>query len=152
MKTVIKNTKGVTLTEVMVSVGLIVVVILALLGAMKQGAISSKVADMVYTEYYLAQRRIDLLKKFDFAQIDPASEETDVRVAGDGTADDNGEYSITTAIDSNYTGSAHLKKIKVSVDRVKINADGATVIDADSGRAVLVGLPVVMETVLTDLT
>lgn len=129
----LRDTKGLTLVEVVVTIALIAIVIVSVVATVVQSATFSNRIDKVYTASYLAQRRIDLLKRFDFDEV-PNAEETDIRIGADGTVDPDGDYIRTTGV---YTDSnPYLLKIKVSVDLV---------IDGSPS-----GSPVVMETYFVD--
>ena len=134
IKNCLRNDKGTTLIEVLVSVLLIVVVTVSFLVLLTQSATFSKHIDQVYAAAHLSQRRIEVLKRFDFDQLYPNAEETNVRIALDGTIDSNGDYIRTTGV---YTQTnPYLLRVKVSVDRM---VDGSA-----SGH------PVIMETLLAD--
>ncbi|MEA3489212.1 MAG: type II secretion system protein [Candidatus Omnitrophota bacterium] len=133
MVRVLTDIRGMTLVEVLVTAVLISIVTVSLIATVVQSSSSSRHIDMVYTSSFLAQRRIDLMKRFDFDEV-PAAEETDVRIGADGTIDTEGDYFRTTGV---YTSSnPYLLRVKVSVDR-----------DVDGSPS---GYPVVMETYFVD--
>jgi type II secretory pathway pseudopilin PulG len=134
MLRILRNTRGTTLVEVLVATLLIVVVTVAFLVLLTQSSTFSKHIDQVYAASHLAQRRIEILKRFEFDQLYPYAEESDIRINVDGTVDPNGDYIRTTGV---YTQTnPYLLRVKVSVDRV---VDGSPA-----------GHPVIMETMLSD--
>ncbi|MDD4956693.1 MAG: prepilin-type N-terminal cleavage/methylation domain-containing protein [Candidatus Omnitrophica bacterium] len=126
--------RGMTLAEVVVSMAIVTLLTVAFIGAMSQSISYSEKSDSVYIASIIAQRRLDVLKKFDFSDLPSAAPETAVSqdFDGNGTVD----YYRTTEITENYNGYADLIKIKVSVDRV------------DEGEAS--GNPVIMETLIAE--
>ena len=143
--TFLKNSKGMTIVEIIISVILIAIVVVALFAALTQSAVFSKRIDLIYSASYIAQSRIDALKKLDFDQVD-LSEETDVRVDEMGNIDANGKYMRSTEITTDFDGNSYLKKVKISVRRMKVNIDG-TVDDPITFE----GQPIIMETLLADM-
>ena len=135
MQFFIKNSKGLTLVEVIVSMVMVGIIALAIVAAVSQGAIFSRRIDLIYDSSYLASRRIELLKEFDFDQLYPGAAETNTRIGLDGTVDSSGDYVRTTSVYT--TDSNHMIRVKVSVDKY---VDGSPS-----------GTPVVMETLMTDL-
>ena len=129
------DSKGFTLVEVVVSIALVAIVMLSLVAAVVQFGILSRRTDQIYVSSYLAQRRIELLKKFDFDDLFPGADETDIRIDADGTMNVNGEYVRTTGVYT--TSSPYLLHVKVNVDKY---VDGQP-----SGR------PVEMETLFSDI-
>jgi type II secretory pathway pseudopilin PulG len=129
--------RGLTLVEVVISVLLIAISIVSVLAAVTQSSVFSKRIDAVYTASYLAQRRIDILKEFEFDQLDPGAIETNVEIDVDDDGDS--DYRRTTEITPNYSGNPKLTKIKVTVEKVQLNLDGT-----ESGM----GDPIIMETLL----
>jgi len=136
MKRSFKGQDGLTLVEVIVSVVLIMVVVVSVLSAVVQSSVFSKRIDMVYTASYLAQRRIDLLKEFDFDQLYPGAIESNVGIDIDNDGDN--DYRRTTELVQNYEGNSKLIKIKVTVEKVRIGLGGEETGMDD---------PIVMETV-----
>ncbi|MGD2278615.1 MAG: prepilin-type N-terminal cleavage/methylation domain-containing protein [Candidatus Omnitrophota bacterium] len=149
MKKYFHDKKGLTLVEVLVSVILIAVIIVAMVAAVTQGTVYSKRIEHVYTATYIANRRVDLLKRLGFAQVSSA-EETDVRVDADGNMSETGNYVRTTGIDTGYGGNPSLTKVKVTVNRVKVYMDG-TINDPVTGEITFMGQPIVMETLFSDI-
>ena len=129
--------RGLTLVEVVISILLIAISIVSVLAAVTQSSVFSKRIDAVYTASYLAQRRIDVLKEFEFDQLDPSAIETNVEIDVDDDGDS--DYSRTTEITPNYSGNSKLTKVKVTVEKVQLNLDGT-----ESGM----GDPIIMETLL----
>lgn len=133
MTDLFKDPKGMTYVEIMVAIVLVTVVVVPVVALVTNSATLGRRVDMVYTASSLAQRRIDLVKRFDFDEIDK-TEETDVRVGADGMSSEAGEYIRTTSVFT--TENPYLLRVKTSVDRV--------VDDEASGN------PVVMETLFVD--
>lgn len=130
------NSKGLTLTEVLVAIVIVAMISVAVLAAITQSAVLTEHADDIYTASLLAQRRIDVLKKFPFSDLANIAAETDVAI----DEDDDGktDFVRSTTITENYGGFSDLLMIKVSVDRL---VDGEAI-----------GKPLVMEMVFADLT
>ncbi len=143
----IKDKTGMTLIEVIVAVALVALVVVSLFASVTQTSVFSKRIDRVYTASNLAQRRMDMLKRFDFDLI-PFTEETDARIDTDGNLSSTGTYVRTTEITENYNGNPFLIKVKVSVKKAKVNMDGS--IYGETGQITFVGQPVVMETLFSD--
>lgn len=144
-----KNCKGITLVEVLVSISLVAVVVVALAAAVTQSSVFSKSIDIVYTASYLAQRRVDTLKRLDFDQISLA-EETGIRVDETGEISSNGKYIRSTEVTTSVGGNPYLTKVKVTVRRVKVNIDG-TIINPSTGKMAFLGQPIIMETLFADV-
>ena len=130
-----KNLQGLTLVEVVISILLVAISIVSVLAAVTQSSVFSKRIDAVYTASYLAQRRIDILKEFDFDQLYPAAVESNIEIDIDDDGD--ADYRRTTEVVQNYAGNSKLIKIKVTVEKVQTNLDGT-----ESGM----GDPIIMET------
>jgi len=138
------NSKGMTLVEVVVAAGLIVLVVSALVATTLQSSVFSKQIDMVYVASNLAQRKIDMLKRFDFDHL-PSAAETNISIDVHGNVDPDGLYRRTTEVFENHAGVSYLTRVKVSVGRVQVNADG-TVDDPPT----YVGTPIIFETLFSD--
>ena len=143
-----RDHKGITLVEVLVSIALIALVIVAMGAALTQSSVFSKNIDTIYTASYLAQRRIDMLKRLDFDQL-PGGAEDSIRIDADGNASASGHYLRTTEITPDFDGNSHLIQIKVIVKRVKVNIDGS-IVDS-GGKMTFLGRPVIMETLFADI-
>ncbi|MBF0253465.1 MAG: hypothetical protein HQL29_06600 [Candidatus Omnitrophica bacterium] len=145
----LKDNKGLSLVEVVVSIGLAMVVIISIVAGVTQGAVFSKRIDMVYTATSIAQNRIDLLKKFDFEDVS-AGYESLIKVDEIGSNDTNGKYLRSTEIVDDYLGNTHLKKVKVIVNVVQYKADG-TFTDSENGQKVYLTNPIIVETIFSDM-
>lgn len=143
------NNKGITFVEVVVSIALVLIVVVALIATVTQSSVFSRRIDLVYTASYLAQRRVDMLKRLDFDQL-PAAGETDIRIGADGNIDPAGEYVRTTEITPVYASNPYLTKVKVSVNRVKMSLDGS-IVYPDTGQITFHGNPIIMETLFSDV-
>jgi type II secretory pathway pseudopilin PulG len=144
MRNILKNNRGVTLVEVILSIFLVGVIVASLVAAAAQSSVFSRRIDMTYTASYLAQRRIDMLKRLDFDQV-PSAEEENIRIDADGNTDPNGNYLRTTEVEEDYDGNSYLMKVKVSVVKAKVNLDGSI------SRSQTLGQPVVMETLFSSV-
>jgi type II secretory pathway pseudopilin PulG len=143
----IKDKTGMTLVEVIVAVALVALVVVSLFASVTQTSVFSKRIDRVYTASNLAQRRMDMLKRFDFDLI-PFAEETDARIDADGNLSSTGTYVRTTEVTENYNGNPFLLKVKVTVKKAKVNIDGS--IYGDTGQITFIGQPVITETLFSD--
>ncbi|MFH1394947.1 MAG: hypothetical protein ABIH09_02185 [Candidatus Omnitrophota bacterium] len=150
MKLFFCGKKGITLIEVVIAATLVFIAVISIGALVTQSSVFSRRIDTIYTASYLAQRRIDLLKRLDFSQISSAVE-SEVRISNDGNIDPNGDYTRTTEITTDFEGDSHLIQVKVTVKRLQINMDGSY-LDPDTGEAVFAGQPVVMETLFSDVT
>ncbi|RKY42975.1 MAG: hypothetical protein DRP85_01215 [Candidatus Makaraimicrobium thalassicum] len=144
-----KTSRGITLVEVVMAVALTAIVVVSLGASMTQSSVFSMRIERVYTASYLAQRRIDMLKRLRFDELSGAAE-TDIRIGADGNIDSNGDYTRTTEITTNFDGNPYLTKIKVTVNKVRINIDG-TIRDPGTGEITYMGQPIVMETLFADI-
>lgn len=144
----VHDKRGMTLIEVIVAAALVALVVVSLFASVTQTSIFSKRIDRVYTASYLAQRRIDMLKRLDFELVQFA-EETDVRVDADGNVSLTGTYVRTTEVGTNYNGNPFLLKVKVTVKKANVNTDGS--IYDDLGQLTFIGQPIVMETLFCDI-
>lgn len=149
MKNFLKNSRGITLIEIIVAALLVTVVAVSLLAMASQSSVFSRRIDIAYTASYLAQRRIDVLKRLEFDHL-PESVETTVQVDVDGTVSSEGEYLRTTEVETDFDGNPYLTKVKVSVQKVKLNIDGS-IMDVTSGSSAFMGDAVVMETLFSDI-
>ena len=143
MKIFLKNNRGVTLVEVMVSIILVGIITTALCAIVAQSTVFSRRIDSVYTASLLAQRRLEFIGKLEFDDIASATE-TDIRIDDDGNMSISGDYSRTTEVTEDYNGNAILTKVKVTVKRADVSMSGG-VSNPSSGRTV------VMETLFADV-
>jgi len=150
MRAVFYNQKGMTLVEAIVAAALVLIAAVSMGALATQSAVFSRRIDTVYTASYLAQRRIDILNRLDFSQIS-AAEESDVRINSDGNISADGNYLRTTEITSDFDANAHLRKVKVTIKRFKINMDGS-ILDPETGEMTFLGEAIVMETLFSDVT
>jgi prepilin-type N-terminal cleavage/methylation domain-containing protein len=148
MKNITKNPKGVSLVEVVIATAIVAAVSLAVVGAMSQGSIFSRNIDTMYTATYIAQRRIDVLKRFEFEQL-ALAEESGTIVGADGNIDPDGGYSRTTEVATEYDNNPNLASVKVSVRRLRL-LPGGNMADL-SGDEPFAGNPVVMETLFSSV-
>ncbi|MCK4851947.1 MAG: prepilin-type N-terminal cleavage/methylation domain-containing protein [Candidatus Omnitrophica bacterium] len=143
-----RDQKGITLVEVLVSIGLITLVIVAMGAALTQSSVFSKNIDIAYTATCLAHGRVNTLKRLDFDQLLGGAEDS-IRIDADGNTNPAGHYLRTTEITTDFDGNSHLTQVKVSVKRVKVNIDGS--IADTEGKMTFLGRPVIMETLFADI-
>jgi len=146
-KIVLSSQKGMTLVEVVTAIALAGIVVISLISTVTQSSVFSKTIDITYKASYLAQRRIDMLKRLNFDQLEDA-EENQVRINASGVIDSAGEFTRTTEIEMDYDSNQYLCKVKVTIYKVKVTQDGKTT--NVSGETVFVGNPIVMETIFAD--
>lgn len=132
--------KGIGLVEVIVAAALVAVGMVSLSAIAVQSSVFSRNVDIAYISSYIAQRRVDMLKRFDFVQLS-AFAETDIRVGNDGNSDPYGDYLRTTEIIPNFDNNRYLAKIKVTVKRIRLGSEG---------RETFLITPVVMETLFVE--
>lgn len=144
----VKKQKGVSLVEVVFAIAIAAFVTLAMIAAMSQSSVFSRNIDSHYTASYIAQRRIDMVKRLEFSQLGYA-EEPFILVGVDGTMDEAGEYARKTELEIPYGGNIDLVKVKVTVQRLRILPDGS-IADPYAENA-FVSKPVVMETLLANV-
>lgn len=137
MRNAARNSKGITLVEVLVSMSLVVLVVSVVVIAVAQSSVNSNRLDMIYTASELAKKHMDGLKALNFRDIPDRAPETDVVIDRYGEADPNGDYRRTTEINEDWSGNPYAIKVKVSVDRI-VNGSVS-------------GHPVVVETVFADV-
>jgi len=142
----IKNDKGMTFVEVVVAAGLILLVVTAVVASTLQSSIFSKQIDMVYVASNLSQRKIDMLKRFDFSLL-PSAGETNIVVDVHGNISSDGLYRRTTEVFENHAGNSYLTRVKITVGRVRVNADG-TIDDPPT----YVANPIIFETLFSDVS
>jgi prepilin-type N-terminal cleavage/methylation domain-containing protein len=141
--------KGMTLVEVLVAMVMVGIVVAAVIATFQVGAIISRNLDLIYTGTYLAERRIELLKRFSFESLDVYGENY-VRIGGDGNIAADGKYLRSTEITKPYDGNPYLAKVKVTISRAKIRSDGG-IVSPDTSQPTLLGQPIVMETLFADV-
>ena len=134
--------------EVVIAMAIVAAVSLAMISAVSQSSIFSRSIDTTYTSSYIAQRRIDLLKRLEFDQVTFAVE-TNVMVGIDGNIDPGGGYARTTEVYPDYDGNQNLARVKVSVRRLRIQSGGGRADESQAGS--FTGSPVVMETLFSNV-
>ena len=110
----IKNNKGVTLVENMVSILVFLIGIEALMASCFQGVAMAKRADYSYVAYNLAKNHLERMKLYSFANLS-SSNETATPLNSDGDVDTSGSFSRTTVITPAYLGNASLTQATVTV-------------------------------------
>ncbi|KJJ85826.1 hypothetical protein OMAG_000301 [Candidatus Omnitrophus magneticus] len=126
---------GISLVEVIVSIGIITLISVSVLVTMSHSVTFSSKADIIFTAALVAERRIDVLKKFSFNALSSSASETDTGV--DVNEDGDNDFLRSTEITENYDGYLELIKVKVSVSRL------------ESGKKK--GAPIVMETLFSNV-
>lgn len=111
---ILKNQKGITVLEIVGSVGLFAIGITALLGVYTQAVTMAKRADYAYVAYNLAKNRVERLRELDFASL-PVANESSVRINRSGDPDPAGEFIRSTAVAASYGGDANLTRVDVQV-------------------------------------
>lgn len=109
------NDKGITLVEVMASVLVFMVGVMAMMAVFTASLRMSKQSTYVYKAHNLAKEHIETLKAVDFTLVATAGE-ADTIVDENGNADPAGEYRRTTVVTTPYNGHADLAMVTVSVN------------------------------------
>ncbi len=134
--------KGMSLVEVVVAIALLAIITTSIGSALSQSSVFSSRIERIYQTSYIAQRRLELLKRFDLAQL-PSAVESNVKVDVDGNISSTGKFLRSTAVTSDYDSNASLVKVKVTVYKHKIGIKGGE-------ENTVLGEPVIMETLFTD--
>src|SRR3989338_6032188 len=124
-KNKLKNSKGVTLVEVMMAIFIFVFGIQGLLGVYLQSMQVGKKADYTYTAYNMAKNHIERLKTLNYALL-PSAAETSTIINNDGDPDPNGSFIRTTTVTPNFGGNALLTQVTVQVNYVFRGTQGAS--------------------------
>ena len=107
---------GVTLTEVLISAGIITIVIVGVLLVFVQTVDLSKRINFEYTATNLAKSRLERIRAvFETSGFDSIvdSEETDTLINGDGISDPNGNFRRSTIVNENYNGDTRQTAVEV---------------------------------------
>jgi prepilin-type N-terminal cleavage/methylation domain-containing protein len=109
-----KSQGGVTLIELMISVAIFAISIVALLDVFAQGQKMAYREEYAYTSFNIAKNRIETLKSISFSDLS-ASAETLTALGADGLPDPDGIYKRTTTVTPSYSGDANLTQVTVQV-------------------------------------
>ncbi|MDD4957589.1 MAG: hypothetical protein PHH49_08400 [Candidatus Omnitrophica bacterium] len=140
------DNRGTTLVEVLVGFMLAAIIVLSIIAISSQSSVFAKRIDTVYIATQLAQDRLNVLKRMDFAFL-PISGETNIRVDASGNVDPQGRYTRTTEITENYDNISSLTKVTVTVKRINIGISGTT-----ASTLEYMGDPIVVETLFSDVS
>lgn len=110
------NKKGMTLAEVLISVGIFSMIITGVIGTFLVSIEASKKLNLEYAATNLAKNKIENLRYMEYDLL-PEAEETDENFNEDGSHsyDPVGPFIRTTAVAANYSGDSHLTKVVVDV-------------------------------------
>jgi len=135
MNKFMKGDGGISLVEVLISMCIVALVGVSIIATVMQSLTLNEKTDQIYISSVIAQRRLDVLRKFTFSDLATAAPEDEHAI----DFDDNGidDFVRTTTIEEDYDSNEYLLKVKVSVDRIE---DGSP-----SGN------PIVMETLFADI-
>jgi len=118
MFTFSRNKKGVTLTEVLFSAGIIALVATSILLVFVQTVNISRRINYEYTATNLAKSRVErartIIATSGFDSLNDL-EETDTIIDAEGSPDPNGEFNRSTVVTANYDGDSRLAQIDVTV-------------------------------------
>lgn len=111
------NSKGVTLTEVIISTLIFALIIIGVIGTFVISVQISKKINYEYVATNLAKKRIErartILKTDGLYALSDIDEEN-IRINENGEVDENGEYERTTRVAANY-GNPRLVKVEADV-------------------------------------
>ena len=110
----ITNYRGITLVEVMASILLFSITIVAILSLIVSNAKMGKRADEAYIAYNLAKNHIEEFRSLNFSDLS-AADEADVRLDELGVPDPDGAFSRTTTVVTPYESDDELAQVTVQV-------------------------------------
>ena len=113
-----KNKKGITLTEVLFSAGIIALVASGILVVFVQTIDISKRINYEYTATNLAKSRVERARTIIATNgFDSLSDltESDTIIDSEGSPDQNGEFNRSTTVATNYGGDSRLAQIDVTI-------------------------------------
>lgn len=120
--------KGITLVEIMVSLGLIALLGGSILALLVENMKAGQTADYNYAAVNIAKSRIDRLRQLrrdkGFNYLYTAVE-TDSTVDRNGLPDAEGEFTRSTSITQNFESNPNLTKVEVTV-KYKASGDIST--------------------------
>ncbi len=107
-----------TLVEVMVSLGLIALLGGGILALLVENTKAGQAMDYNYAAINIAKSRMDRVRElrrdkgYDYLST---AAETDVKVDREGNPDENGEFTRSTSVTTNFEGKANLTQVVVTV-------------------------------------
>ena len=111
------NQKGLTLVEILISVGIFALVLVGIMGTLIISVDLSRKINYEYAATNLAKKRVEtartMIKTQGFWTLFTMEEE-EVLVNADGMRDSDGEFVRTTKVDTNY-GNPRLTKVEVEI-------------------------------------
>ena len=111
----IKEKRGITLTEVLFSVAIISLVVVSVLLIFAQTVDMSRRVDHEYIATNIAKSRLErartVIASSGFDSL-PDLEEDDTILDEDGMPDPNGDFKRTTTVGANYAGNARLTEVR----------------------------------------
>ena len=114
---VLKDLKGMTLVETMISIVIFLTVLAAIinvsLGSMSMGRRS----EFAYTAYNLAKNHMETLRSMPYSTLANAAE-SDVYLDANGVSDPEGFFIRSTTTAPNFGGDTNLTQVTVSVDYI----------------------------------
>ncbi|MDP3789582.1 MAG: hypothetical protein Q8R48_04185, partial [Candidatus Omnitrophota bacterium] len=120
--------KGITLVEIMVSLGLIALLGGSILALLVENMRAGQTADYNYAAVNIAKSRIDRVRQLrrdkGFSYLYTAAE-TDSTVDRNGLPDAEGEFTRSTSITQNFESNPNLTKVEVTV-KYKASGDIST--------------------------
>ncbi|MCM8782148.1 MAG: hypothetical protein NC828_03760 [Candidatus Omnitrophica bacterium] len=113
-----KSKKGISLTEVVMAIGLVAICIGAIVGLVVQSVELGSGSEYAFTAMNLAKNRIERIREIrrdlSYTRLSEMAE-SDVIVNSDGVPDPNGNFKRTTIIAVDPTGYTGLTKVTVKV-------------------------------------
>ena len=106
--------RGSTLLEVMASMALFLITLIAVLALVASSQSVGKRADYAYVAYNLAKSHIETLRSVAFDDLSVADENS-VRLDGDGVSSEDGVYLRSTTITKPYQDDSNLALAEVNV-------------------------------------
>lgn len=110
----VNGSRGATLLEVMISVMIFSILIIALFDVFTQSQQMSKREELAYTAYNLAKNHVETLKSISFDDLAIADESL-TAIDDTGEPDPAGLYRRTTETSPSYSGDPALTEITVDV-------------------------------------
>lgn len=110
----LESKHGATLVEVMASMALFTVAIVAILGVVSSNRLMANRADYAYIAYNLAKNHIETLRAMNFSDLSGAAE-TATALDETGASDLNGDFTRTTTVTTPYSSDSNLAQITVDV-------------------------------------
>lgn len=122
---------GMTLMEVMVSLGLVTLLGGGILMLFAENIKAGHVMDYNYVAINIARSRLDKMRELrvdkGYSSLSTAAE-TDIAVDREGLSDENGTFNRSTSITTNFEGKENLTKVVVDVKYKHSDGVGTTTI------------------------